>query len=585
MDTETAAAVSQAIALFDQQKYQEAFEMFVEAYRQCRDLTERQKIFQMLEEVYYLPNVEELRQTYESNVACLKKYRYFWNKTFHDFDELSFQLFPITDELYYCYNRENCQFSGLYDAKTSSQMRYFFENLDKPLRIEDEDNFYNLTFLNDNVRRSEDFAGDNHIYLLYTSLEPLERLMLTCDLEPVLRQRKFVFLVGENNWDKYPINFRKKYGIDFSQMRPAPIRINEIKRICFWYKHAHSGTIFSLGVLGAEPCIQSFCGSEFFSYSSCNGNPLCFTPEFKEILAQVDRVYTIEQILEVVNSDKYFLKIDDLQDYINWLQRRQPAPKGYTVKDLFCGYFLFHYEKRNLNPRISPMLLFDPHMWDPSAYESMVLSFPYYTVLTCVREPIMRFARSYLVGLVGWDESQTRYLLGMDYCNTQYLNPMLLPHYYGYRFEDMKTKPDVVCRAVCRHLNVPYDEQMLQAEAPMKDNWTGAVTKGFDTAPLHRDISVILSEFDQLRLKMFYEPILRYYGYPTFSFEEHPLSEETVRELFRVPFRFEYINDKLLSNPLPQEVLHKCIQDVLQKLWRKKFVSPKLIPLEETDNE
>jgi len=43
--------------------------------------------------------------------------------------------------------------------------------------------------------------------------------------------------------------------------------------------------------------------------------------------------------------------------------------------------------------------------------------------------------------------------------------------------------------------------------------------------------------------------------------------------------------DELLSKPLPQEVLHECIQDALQKLWRKKFVSPKLIPLEETNNE
>lgn len=41
--------ISQAVALFDQEKYQEAFKVFVEAY--------------------YRPNEDELRQNYESNVA------------------------------------------------------------------------------------------------------------------------------------------------------------------------------------------------------------------------------------------------------------------------------------------------------------------------------------------------------------------------------------------------------------------------------------------------------------------------------------------------------------------------------------
>jgi len=72
MGTDAAAALSQAVALFDQQKYQEAFEKFAEVYGQCEDLTERQNIFQMLVEAYYLPNMDEQRKTYESNVALLK---------------------------------------------------------------------------------------------------------------------------------------------------------------------------------------------------------------------------------------------------------------------------------------------------------------------------------------------------------------------------------------------------------------------------------------------------------------------------------------------------------------------------------
>jgi len=584
METHRTATVSQAIALFDEQKYQEAFKMFVDVYHQSQDAAEQQQIFQILEEAYYLPNEEELRQTYDANVTLLKNYPYFWNKSFRSFDDLSFQLFPVSDELYYRYSRSGHRFSGAYDAKSSQQMRYFFEDLGQPLRVQDEDNFYNLTFLNDNVRRSEDFAGDNHIYLIYTSLEPLERLMLACDLEPILQQQKFVFLVGEKNWGKYPINFRKKFGIDYSKMKPTPIRIDEIKRICFWYKHAYSGTELSLAVLGSVNEIQMCSGYDFDTNSTKEGYPLYFTPEFRDILSRPDDTYTVDQVENLVRSEKYDIHLKELDMYLGWLRHQRSAPHTYTVKELFCGYFLFQYEKRGINPRIVPTLLFDPHMWDTSAYDKIILSFPYCTVLTSMREPIMTFGRAYLYGLIGWNKFQTQYILGSDYEHTRFLPLELLDCYYGFRFEDLKTRPEAVCHAVCRHLNVPYEPQMLETEAPVADR-SGNITKGFDQSPLHRDISAVLSEFDQLRLKMFYEPIHRYYGYPAFSFDEHPVPEETVRALFRVPFRFEHMNHKIFKEAPSQDVLHEWIQEALQKMWRKKFVAPKLIPLEDTCNE
>jgi len=52
-EADVTAVVDQAVELFDRQKYQEAFEMFVKACRQCQDLTEQQKIFQMLEDLLF----------------------------------------------------------------------------------------------------------------------------------------------------------------------------------------------------------------------------------------------------------------------------------------------------------------------------------------------------------------------------------------------------------------------------------------------------------------------------------------------------------------------------------------------------
>ena len=577
--------MAQAVELFDQQQYREAFAGFAEIYNQCQDQSERKVIFEMLVEAFYAPNIEELQVNYARNLQILKNYPYFWDKTFRRFEELTFQLFPVSDEHYYCYSKEKDLFLGEYDAKTPNRMRYFFEDLNKPLKVENEDNSYNLNFLNDNVRASEDYAGDNHIYLFYDSLEPLERLMLTCDLELILQQRKFVFLVGKKNWERYPVDFKKEFQIDYASKGPSPVRIEEIKRVCFWYKHANSGNGLAQGVLGSLNEVQGFSGYSFNTYSKINGQWLIMTKKFRDAVTDIDAVYTAGRISEMLQSEKYELHLAEIEDFIGWLRRHRPAPHAYTVKELFCGYCLFQYEKRNLNPRVAPMLLYDPHIWDPSVYSNIMLSFPYHTALTCVREPIMTFIRSQQIGLAGWDEFSTKYLLAFDYLHAKFLHPELRPYYYGFRFEDLKTKPEIVCRALCKHLNLPYNKVMLETDAPAESQ-DHTVVRGFDPAPLKRDLSVCLSEFDRVRLEMFYEPIHRYYGYPTFSFQEHPLPENLVHELFKYPFRFEHVNPQIYRENAPsQDVFHGWIQDVLHSYWRKEFIPPKLIPLEVLDEQ
>lgn len=127
---------------------------------------------------------------------------------------------------------------------------------------------------------------------------------------------------------------------------------------------------------------------------------------------------------------------------------------------------------------------------------------------------------------------------------------------------------------------------MLETDAPVDShgrltkNEEAVAVRGFDLTPLNRDLSASLSEFDRVRLQMFYEPIHRYYGYPTFSFEEHPLPENLVRELFKYPFRFEGANLKIFKNPPAQEAFHEWIQQILQNCWRQEFIAPRLIPLE-----
>ena len=463
--------MQQALELFDRHRYREAFSAFVNAYDQSENPEERRHIFGILEEAYYIPNIAEFQDNYEKNLQAMKEYPYFWGETFHEYGELSFQVFPVSDEIYYCYSRKQKCFLGEYDAKSPDQMRYFFENLGGPIQVKDEDNFYNLSFLNDNVRASEDYAQDNHIYLMYTSIEPLERLMLTCDLESILAQKKFVFLVGEKDWNRYPVNFKNEFGIDYSQVEAKPIRIEDLKRFCLFYAHAYSGSILTQAVLKIANNVQLYEGWEFNTQSMLGSQLLFYTPEFQRAMKDIHRKYTPNQIEDMVQSGHYVLKLKKLKKFLDWLRLQRPSPHEYTVKELFCGYFLFQYEERGLNPRITPLLLFDPHMGDPNIYNNLILSFPYHSVLTSVREPVVTFARflSYSGLCIGWSEDRIILWLAYDYCHGQILNPKLRSHYYGIRFEDMKLQPEAVCRALCRNLNIPYEAQMLEADGSFMD--------------------------------------------------------------------------------------------------------------------
>lgn len=574
--------MNQAVELFDQQQYREAFAAFAEIYNQSQDEAERKIILGMLDEAFYAPNIEDIQANYNENCSLLADYPYQWGFQKYPVEALPVQIFPVTETEYCLFDKKEQTFSGLQVFNSGQLCDYLFRDLSRPIFRENDCNLYHLQYLEDNVRRSEDYGGDNHIYLYYDGLAKLAPLLFFGELKYLLAQRKPVFLIGEENKNRYPVNFKKEFQIDYTSTGPAPVRVEEVKRVCFWYKHAHSGSGLGTGILGSLNEVQFEGGHNFNAYSMIDGKQILAAQEFRDAITNIDTVYTAEQISEMIRSERYKLSFDGIEnfeDFLDWLCQHRPAPHAYTVKELFCGYFLFQYEKRNLNPRIAPMILYDPHTWDPSIYSNMVLSFPYHTVLTCVREPIMTFIRCQQIGLVGWDEFSTKYMLAFDYSHAKFLHPELRPCYYGFRFEDLKTKPEVVCRALCRHLNLPYDTVMLATDAP--DSRSGVVIRGFDTTPLHWNLSACLSEFDMVRLKMFYEPIHRYYGYPTFSFQEHPLPESLIRDLFKYPFRFEHVNPQIYGEHAPaQDTLHAWIQEVLQNCWRKEFISPKLIPLE-----
>ena len=572
MDIEVKALLEEAVRIFDEENYKAAFVAFVAAYEACNENADRVEILNILDEAYYLPNSEDMQARYTRNMKLLSDYPYFRGKI-RPVSGLSFTLYPVDDDVYYLFNAAEERFHGEYTPCSGPGERYFFENMKEQLCLEDADSFSDLLFLFDNVRASEDYGGDNHIYLRYSSPEPLERLMLSCDLGPVLEREKFVFLIGDENREHVPLDFKKEFGIDYSRKAPQPIRIEEVKRIIFWYKHAYSGTDLSCNVLGANSAIQYVSLFKFDTFSMLDGKPLYFSDSFHAVMNDLDTQYTVAKIKKILKrKNNLYVDFPDKNRFFSWLEATYSPAQAYTVADLFKAYFLFRYSQRRLNPRVVPALLFDPHMWDPGVYFSVICGFPYHITLTCMREPVMAFIRSYQNRIANWNAFQTKYILASDYSHTRFLNKELMNPYLGFRFEDLKAEPEKTVRAICKALNIPFEAAMLEQEAPMTDA-EGHTVRGFDQAPLHHNLDQYLSDFDRLRLNIFYEPIHKYYDYPGFDSQEYPLDGALVMRLFSYPFRFERYKHESIS----AEQMHQWVQEVLQSTWRKQITCPRLI--------
>ena len=217
----------------------------------------------------------------------------------------------------------------------------------------------------------------------------------------------------------------------------------------------------------------------------------------------------------------------------------------FTLPELFRAYFIYKYhrDKPHMNPRIVPVIPWEPHIGMTDIHNPLILDFPYRTVLTSMRDPIITVGRAYQrAGVIYITQTLTK---GYS------MHQELRKNYYGYLFEDAKLHSTETCKALCEVLDVPYDSDMLNNDEEMKGINDESAVRGFDTAPLYRNVDAVLSKFDQCRLQIFFDSILKHYGYPTFDFEECPMDDNDVAFLFKFPFKFEkdYVEKDKLKKP------------------------------------
>lgn len=601
-------SLERAITLFQNEKYEQAFNIFALLYNQGND---KEYIMQVLRECSYEPNVKEMKHNYDANVTLLKKYPYFWDKDFCDYCDLPFQLFPASDEIYYVYHLEQDRFLGRYDAKTRHQMRYFFENLDQPIRVEDEDNLYNLTFLNDNVRKSEDIAKENHIYLYYNSLEVLERLMLTCDLKPILKQMKFVFLIGQENDDKYPLDFKEMFGIDYEKMKVKPIRTKEIQRLILNVEnYTDAGHEFFVQLLDNHPNLLTYdyvmahfplMDATLDAY--CNyiqralSNP---KTQIKDLMLwRSDEFQKYLENLDEKGADYHFKRYFSI--FLNIIKRDHVKSR----KDWMCAEFLALAEfiGRNLNQRIIPAIFFPfKYTLFPTGkfYDAMTdirKEFQYCVEISNIRDPVVAVA-GHLSGFFDLKiyhclEDMMYWTMDINSENCKHRSQSNMEYFDRralVRFEDLKLNPVQTWKQVCKYINIPWSDTLKHTTnfGEPTSSYIHSDISDYDPASLYKPRLKFLNYFDRMRLEILFYPYYTMFGYQPMYYDGTKYEDSHISELMKIPFKFEecFLEERSMDfYQKNQTSLKKCFEAQRMHLsaeaveWVKFVYSNQLEPM------
>lgn len=502
----------------------------------------REETFAIMTGAFYEPNVRDQQSHYERNCKRLKKYPYLFRTDFIPFEDLPIQFYPYDDSSYFPYYPAEGRFGELIDFKEPVIRHYFFKNLENPILAEDIFSQYELEYLNDNVRKSEHVAKENHIYLHYTCWTVFCAYLQCWNLNPLLEDEKFVFLI-ENEASQYPIDFKARFGIDYSQYPVKPIAIREVNRL-IWHTQlsTHNGGDFFNEVFDSHPNLIIL--------------PSMMLEKIENLIAafrrELDCIKSSQDALHVVGGWDP-LRVQELY-----------LMKGRTEKDIIVALFLT--DKRStlgIDPtaRIAPALFFQPHFgnifydvefdaqrravlhskqYEKISQSSIFRNFKYIKTFT----PMRRITTSYAASIrfviskdVDMDENGIPTVVGdavfERIMNRSYLRDpedRLLKDSRLVRFEDGKLNPKATFKALAEFLDLPYTESMTYCSE------FGALdphpeTKGFDPAPVYRTYDQCANDAERTLIEYFMRDAYERYGYDFHYYDGSGMDEARFQKL------------------------------------------------------
>jgi len=522
--------------------YRVAYTTFINLYNagfaraECLDILTR---------AFSQPNTKLLRSRYEKNCKRLKKYPYLFRKDFPSFNALPIRFFPFDDRGYIPFYAEEGRFGDYINVNNQVIGRNFFHDLGRPVFASDVYSQYELEYLWDNVRLSDHVAMDNHIYLHYSNWGVFCSYLQVLNFRDLLKWDKFVFLIEEEK-EQYPIDFKERFGIDYSMYITLSVSIREVHRL-IWHTQlsSHNGGDFFNEIFDAHPNLIALPS---IIYKNITDTVEFCRNQLNEAESQEDAAARIPNLNENAARELYLLK-------------------DRTDKDILVGLYLSSGVWVDTVPRISPTIFFQPHFsmlkydliyddfgravlksdqYDMLSNSPILQGFKYIKTFTPMRRPTTSYGASvkFMVkqaekkvnedgkGIVVGDEIYGRL------CNRSFMidwQDRLFKDSVLVRFEDAKLNPKATFTALAAFLDLPYTESMKHCSMRGKldpESLAGNV-RGFDPAAVYRTYDEYANDTERYFLEYFLRDVYEYCGYDFKYYDGAPVDEVRVSDLIR----------------------------------------------------
>jgi len=510
------------------------------------------EILPLMSKVFYEPNIKLLKSRYERNVKLLSRYPYMTRRNFPPFESLPLQFFPYDENHGYVpFDRETNRFGAFVNIKDTVIGRNFFADLEKPILATDVYSQYELEYLYDNVRRSEDIGRENHIYLHYSRWEMFCSWLQVLNMRPLLEQKKIVFLIAEEK-EQYPWNFKERFNLDYSQNPIQPVGIREVSRL-IWHTQlsTHNGGDFFNEIFDYHPNLLVLPSMMFENVEK----------QIKELRETLDKAENLPHAQVIFKAWENPGLVRDLYSL-----------KNRTDKDFLVTLYMISGEGWTANldkrSRIAPAIFFQPHfsniVYTMRASQSgnavleaknveavhnsgMFKNFKYIKTFTPMRRfttshgATVRFMDKMATKSLGKRKDKEKFSVVSDAITERITNRSFLmdPEDRLYRdsvivrFEDGKLNPRATFTALAAFLDLPYTDTMTYCSEQGKIDPVSYEGNelGFSLAAVYRTYDDYVNDNERRFIEYFLRDAYEFYGYDFHYYDGKPMDNEKVNEL------------------------------------------------------
>ena len=552
---------------FSKGDYQIAYTSFVSLYNRGKFQNE---LMELMTQAFYLPHVKEQRRRYRDNCERLNRYPYLFRKDFPDFDALPIRFFPFSDEGYIPFYQNENRFGAYVNFREPIIDRYFFADLEQPVLAKDVFSQYQLEYLHDNVRKSEWVGRENHIYLHYTDWEIFCAHLQCLELQPLLSEKKLVFLIGEEI-KQYPIDFKERFRIDYSKYPLRPLSYREVTRL-IWHTQlaAHNGGDFFNEIFHAHPNLLTLESVMFHDLQK----------KFQETRADLKRQY-----------GKQMPHLTDKDLLVSMLMGNEVSCQGLDRASRICPAVFFqpHFSNMLFTIQISGekgLSTLYSEEYESIRTSPIFQGFKYIKTFTPMRRITTSYAATVRFMLkqaeqVREVDGKKTYALVSDVLLQRLQNRSFLVDWQDrlyhdsvlVRFEDGKLNPTATFTALAEFLDIPYTESMTycSGEEGLNPESLEGNARGFDPATVYSTYDDYGNDEERAFLEYFLRDAYEYYGYSFHYYKGQPVDEAWIQEKlgqfscmdgFMVSSRkrlLENVREKETGRPLTEdEVLKDC---------------------------